>query len=157
MIQALVTDFAKVLLFPKDPTFQGRLNPLHKELSQQPEYNPLDHFQINTELLDFYASLKDRIRVYIFTSDVIQDAPEFQPFLQPVFEEIFSASKLNTHKSHPEAYKMVAAQLQLDPSVILYIDDNTEFVEAATTAGMQAIHYQNNGELYTAVNHALTR
>jgi len=73
MIKAIVSDFSRVLLFPKDKSYQGSLNALHKELSEKPSYNALDFFELNVGLLDFYKSLKDRIPVYIFTSDVIQD------------------------------------------------------------------------------------
>lgn len=81
MIKAIVSDFSRVLLFPKDKTYQDSLNILHKELSQKPNYNVLDYFELNIKLLDFYKSLKDKTPVYIFSSDAIQDASEFQPYL----------------------------------------------------------------------------
>jgi hypothetical protein len=34
MIKAIVSDFSRVLLFPKDKNYQDSLNALHKQLSQ---------------------------------------------------------------------------------------------------------------------------
>lgn len=99
MIRAIVSDFSKVLLLPKDATYQGSLNALHKQLLEQPNYNPLNYFTFNQELLELYASLKEQCPLYIFTSDSIQDAPEFQPYLQPIFTGILSGKKMNTDKN----------------------------------------------------------
>lgn len=155
MIKAIVSDFSRVLLFPKDTSHQGGLNVLHKKLSQNPEYNPLDHFELNMELLDFYRSLKEKYPLYIFTKDSIQEAPEFQKYLQPVFEKIFSASKMNTSKKDPEAYRKIAADLDLNPETILYIDDSAENIEAANKANLHSIQYQTNEVLFTEVKKLL--
>lgn len=156
MIKAIVSDFSRVLLFPKDTGHEGGLNVLHKKLSQNSEYNPLDHFELNTELLDFYRSLKKNYPLYIFTTDSIQDAPEFQKYLQPVFEKIFSASKMNTSKKDPEAYRKIAANLHLNPETILYIDDSAENIEAATMAKFIAHLYKNNDTLFKEIRSKLS-
>ena len=151
MIKAIVSDFSKVLLFPKDTQYLGSLNALHKELSQQANYNALEHFELNHALLDFYQSLKDALPLYIFTSDVIQDSPEFQPYLQPVFTSILSAKKMNTDKKISAAYLLVAAELKLNPDEILYIDDALENIQAAKIAGLNTILYINLEELIMEV------
>lgn len=155
MIKAIVSDFSRVILFPKDKNYLDSLNALHKELSQKPRYNALDHFELNIGLLDFYKSLKDKTPVYIFTSDAIQDAPEFQPYLQPVFKEVLSAKKINTDKKLPEAYKLVATHLGLSPDEILYIDDAPENIQAAKTADLNPFLYKNYEELLKQVREAL--
>lgn len=151
MIKAIVSDFSRVVLFPKDKKYAGTLNQLHKDLSLQSNYKPLDYFDLNNELLDYYRSLKDKLKLYIFTSDVIQEAPEFQPFLQPIFNRVFSASKMNTNKKDPEAYKKIIADLNLLPTDILYIDDNTENINAAANTGLHTILYQNNQQLFREI------
>lgn len=151
MIKAIVSDFSRVLLFPKDRTYQGTLNGLHKELAQKPGYNALDHFDLNIDLLDYYQSLKNKVKLYIFTSDIIQDAPEFQQYLQPVFTKIYSASKLNIDKKDISAYKKITAELELSTQEILYIDDNRKNIEAAETAGLKTLLYQNNEDLFTKI------
>jgi HAD superfamily hydrolase (TIGR01509 family) len=156
MIKAIVSDFSKVLLFPKDTQYLGSLNALHKELSQQANYNALEHFELNLALLDFYQSLKETLLLYIFTSDAIQDSPEFQPYLQPVFTSILSAKKMNTDKKISAAYLLVAAELKLNPDEILYIDDALENIQAAKTAGLSTILYTNLEELVTELNKHLS-
>ena len=131
MIKAIVSDFSRVLLFPKDKNYKDSLNALHKEVSQKSNYNAFDYFELNTELLNLYKSLKDKTPIYIFTSGAIQDSPEFQPHLQPVFTGVLSAAKMNIDKKNPQAYKMVATQLNLPPDEILYIDDAPENITAA--------------------------
>ncbi|KKS90558.1 MAG: hypothetical protein UW69_C0008G0028 [Microgenomates group bacterium GW2011_GWA2_44_7] len=155
MIKAIVSDFSRVLLFPKDKSYQGSLNALHKELSEKPSYNALDFFELNVGLLDFYKSLKDRIPVYIFTSDVIQDSPEFQPYLQPVFKEVLSAKKMNTDKKTSEAYGLVASHLKLGPNEILYVDDAPENIQAAKTAGLNTFLYKDYENLLNQIREAL--
>ncbi len=143
MIKAIVSDFSRVLLFPKDRNYLASLNVLHKELSQKPDYNALDHFELNIELLNFYKSLKDKTPIYIFTSDSIQDAVEFQPYLQPVFKDILSAKKMDTDKKISAAYKLVATHLNLNVNEILYIDDAIENIMAAKKAGLNTLLYEN--------------
>lgn len=155
MIKAIVSDFSRVILFPKDKNYLYSLNALHKELSQKPGYSALDHFELNISLLDFYKSLKDKTPIYIFTSDAIQDAPEFQPYLQPVFKEILSAKKMSTDKKFPEAYKLIATHLNLSPNEILYIDDAPENIYAAKTAGLNTFLYENYEQLLEQVREAL--
>lgn len=155
MIKAIVSDFSRVLLFPKDKSYEDSLNGLHRELSKKPNYNPLDHFEFNRELLDLYESLKDKYPVYIFTSDSIQDAPEFQPYLKPIFKDILSAKKMNTDKKTSDAYRLVASSIALDPNEILYIDDMTSNIQAAKTAGLNTFLYGDFEKLKTQIREAL--
>lgn len=155
MIKAMVSDFSRVLLFPKDKNYLGSLNALHKNLSQNPNYNALDYFELNIQLLDLYKSLKEKTPVYIFTSDVIQDAPEFHSYLQPVFNGILSAKKMNIEKNAPKAYKLVAEHLNLNPDEILYIDDATENIQAAKTAGFNTLLYSDYTTLLNKVKEVL--
>lgn len=141
MIQAVVSDFSRVLLFPKDQDYTGSLNALHRELQTKPDYNPLDHFSLNQPLLNFYRSLTKP--VFILTSDSIQDAPEFQPFLKPVIRTIFSAKKMKTDKKESQAYVLVVEQLHLLPSEVLYIDDSEENIAAARQAGLTTVLYRD--------------
>jgi len=144
MIKAIVSDFSRVILFPKDSIYEGSLNSLHKEKSLLSNYNPLDYFNLNTELLDFYKSQKEKVNLYIFTTDSIQDAPEFKPFLEPIFTKIFSALKMGFSKKDPEAYKLITRELGCDPCEIIYIDDAVENIEAASAVGIKVVLYADS-------------
>lgn len=143
---ALLFDFARVILFPKDTSYASNLNALHRKLSADPTYNPLDHFILNTELLAYLDGFKEKTELYIFTSETMQGHPAFAPYLSP-FKKIFSASELNMTKVQPEAYTFVASRIGTTPKEITFIDDKKENVEAAIEAGMNGILYISNGQL----------
>lgn len=149
MIKALITDFSRVLLFTKDKSYSGSLNGLHRDLSTQPNYRLLDNFELNIELLEYYKSLVEKLDLYVFTSESIQDSPELQPFIKPVFKEIFSAKKMEVDKKDENAYKELVATVNLDPTEIVYIDDSEVNIEAAKKAGLQTILFKDNESLET--------
>ncbi len=156
MIKAIVSDFSRVILFPKDPKYDGSLNTLHKENLQLSGYNPLDCFELNIVLLDFYRSQVSKVNFYIFTTDSIQDAPEFKPFLEPIFTKIFSAQKMGVKKNDSDAYMLIARELACDPSEIIYIDDAIENIEAAKISGLKTILYSSVNLVAKKVTESLT-
>src|SRR4051812_33066214 len=113
MIKAILSDFSRVIVFPKDKEYQGSLNGLYKEISQKPNYNMFDSFEVNTELLDFYRSLKANFRIYIFTSELIQEDPQFTPYLRPVFNDMYSAIKIGMSKNDPQVYARILKDIDL--------------------------------------------
>lgn len=155
MVKAIITDFSRVLLFPKDRSYSGSLNGLHRELSQKTDYNILEHFELNMDLLRYYESLKNKVKLYIFTSETIQDDPAFQSFIQPVFEGVYSAVKLNIKKKESDAYKVLAIELKINPNEILYIDDTEANNLAANEAGLKVILYKNNEQTIQEIDSQL--
>ena len=147
MYKAIVFDFSRVLLFPKETTYAGSLNEKHKALSKKPNYHLLEHFSLNEQLLERLSTLKPKHRFFIFTSETIQDDPSLHPYLSPLFDGIYSAMKLEIDKKVPSSYKTLAKEIGLDPKKIIYVDDNLENITAAQKAGMECIHYKNNAQL----------
>ncbi len=152
MTKALITDFSRVLLFPKDKSYSGSLNDLHRKLSSQLNYKLFNHFELNDELLDYYKSLTEKLDLYVFTSESIQDAPELQPLIKPIFREIFSAMKMNINKKDEIAYKKLVAIVNLEPNEVVYIDDNEANIEAARKAGLQTTLFKDNDQLKTRLD-----
>ncbi len=155
MIKALISDFSQVLLFPKDVTYHSGLNKLHKELSYKPQYNPLDHFVFNQELLEFYTSLKPKLSLYIFTSGTIQDAPEFQKILIPIFSKIYSASKMGVSKTDPKAYKALTEDIGIAQEEAIYVDDSSANIDASNTAGLNSLMYTTNKRIIATIQKIL--
>jgi HAD superfamily hydrolase (TIGR01509 family) len=147
MQRAIVLDFSRVLLFPKDTTYVGSLNEKHKSLSEKPNYYLLEHFSLNEKLLERLSTLKHKYRLYIFTSETIQDDPSLQPYLSPLFDGIYSAMRLGIDKKTPSSYDILAKEIGLSPREIVYVDDNLENFQAAQNAGTNCIHYKNNLQL----------
>jgi HAD superfamily hydrolase (TIGR01509 family) len=105
--------------------------------------------------LNFYKALKVKIHLYILTSDIIQDSPEFQFYLKPIFSKVFSASKMNMSKKDKVLYEEIVDELSLKPDEILYIDDVTENIQAAQQTGIRVILYKNNADLIVKVRKAV--
>ncbi len=147
MQRTIIFDFSRVLLFPKDKTYTGSLNEMHRTLSEKIDYHLLDYFSLNDELLKHLSKLKPKYRLFIFTSETIQDDSSLQPFLLPLFKNIFSASKLGIDKKEPLSYETLAKMIGLEPKDIIYIDDNLDNIRAAQKAGVKCIHYENNAKL----------
>lgn len=148
MITTLLFDFSRVLLFPKDKSYRGDLNPLHDELSKQPDYNFLDYFELNAQLISFLKGIKDSCRLYIFTSGTIQDAPEIQPTLRDIFVKIYSAEGIGYSKKDPSSYRFIANELGIDPSEILFIDDTATNIEAA---GLETLLFVSTQETIDSI------
>jgi HAD superfamily hydrolase (TIGR01509 family) len=156
MIKALVTDVSKVLLFAKDKNYTGGLNALHKEKLQDANYKFFDYFELNNGLLEFYISLTDKLSLYVFTSETIQDAPEIRNNLLSVFTQIFSASKLGISKKDTSSYKLLSKMINFLPEEIIYIDDSKENIRAADKAGFQTILYLDNQQTINEIERKLS-
>ncbi|OGH77671.1 MAG: hypothetical protein A3G08_04215 [Candidatus Magasanikbacteria bacterium RIFCSPLOWO2_12_FULL_47_9b] len=147
MIKALVSDFSRVLLSPKDNNYTGGLNALHKELSASGDYDFWAYFQLNQELLAFYKTISEDTGTYLFTTEYIQEHPALQPHLTGVFKQTFSGGRLGLKKTDAQSFRFIAAEIGFTPQEILYIDDKQENLDAAEEAGIVTILYQNNTQV----------
>lgn len=147
MINAIISDVSLVLLFPKDPNYTGSLNALYKEKKDETNFNFFEHFRVNEELLAIYKNHKADRKMYIFTSDAIQDEPVLQPYWKDVFDDIFSAARMGIHKSEADAYTKLSQHVSVDPNEILYIDDSATNITAAQTTGLNAHIYETNEKI----------
>lgn len=151
MVTTVLSDFSRVLLFPKDPNYPGTLNGLYTELkSKYGSFNFYDYYVFNDELLDFYTKLKEKYSVNIFTTGLIQkNSPEVAARMTPIFENTFAAQDYGLSKQDPQSYVFIADKLGKNPEEILFIDDQKGNIEAAQKAGMQAILYISNENLFS--------
>lgn len=154
MTKALLFDFSRTLLFPKDKTYIGGLNDLHKKISENPNYDFLESFELNKELLSYLETIKNKLSLYVFTSESIQEDPAIKNDVTKIFSKIFSAKELGLSKKDPKAYELIAKELNLNSDEILFIDDSSENLEAAKSAELQTLQYKDNSiinELNTLV------
>ena len=147
MIETLLFDFSRVLLHPTDKTYSGSLNTLHKQLKDDESYYLFHYFELNMQILEFLKTLKGKFRLAIFTTDIIQDDPLIRKEIVPIFEKIYSASKLNITKKIKESYQFIANDLKIKPEEILFIDDTQSNIIPAKEAGFKTHHYKTNAEL----------
>jgi FMN phosphatase YigB (HAD superfamily) len=145
MIKTIISDFSRVLLFPKDASYTDSLNALNNHLlSENPDYDFYDYFFLNNELLTFYAEINISTPVYIFTSDKIQDHPAIKEIISKSVSGILSAKEMNVQKTNSLAYERVLNELSLRPPEVVFIDDQETNIDAALIAGMNVIQYVEN-------------
>ena len=155
MIKVLLFDFARVLLFPKDENYSGKLNDLYKTVKDEKHFNFEDVFYFNEELLDYLRTVKDKYKLVMFTSETIQDDLAVVEKLDGIFENIFSAKEMGFTKTDPEAYRFIVSNLQCNPNEILFIDDNVENVNSAKITGMKTYLFTDNVCLIKTINTSL--
>jgi FMN phosphatase YigB (HAD superfamily) len=156
MIKAIISDFSRVLLFTADSTYQGELNSLFDSLSKnKTNFNFWDFYKLNYDLYTFYSSLKSRVKIFMFTAGLVQNVPELHQINSDTFETIFSASELSLNKSDPKSYLVLSQKINIAPENILFIDDSIINVNAARTAGLNAVKYVNNAETINEINNYL--
>lgn len=149
MITTILSDFSRVILFPKDKNYKGTLNGLYKKLQQKNmPYNFFDHFKFNEDILNLYIQLKSKYSVNIFTTGKIQNAKEVKQRIDKIFDNIFSAKDYGLDKEKPDSYDFIASKLGKPTNKILYIDDQSKNIEAAKKAGMEIWHYKEFTGLY---------
>ena len=151
MVKAIIFDFGRIFIFPKDEGYFGSLDDLHKVLSESPNYNLCDNFVFNQELLDFLKSKQIDLRyeVFLFTGGKIAVSDDCQKFVKGFFKNTFSADKLKLKKSQPSSFLILSEKIGIEPSQILYIDDTRGNTIAAETAGLQTITFRNNMQFET--------
>jgi HAD superfamily hydrolase (TIGR01509 family) len=149
-MKALIIDFSRVLVFAKDPNVES-LNRHHEELAQAPGYEFYEHFNLNRELLEFLAGLKDRMPMYIFTDGRLHVLPEVAVYLRDIFRGAQTVESVGVSKKDPEAYRQLVRQLGLEPDDVVFVDDKPAHVEAARTAGLQGVVYRDNAQVMEAL------
>lgn len=147
MITTILFDFSRVLLLPNDENYFGGLNDLHAKLKNSAGYNLLDVFQFNEPLLQKIRELKDKFKLYIFTTGSIQEEKPLKEVLDKIFLGIFTVSKIG-YKSDPKSYLKIAGIISTPTEEILFIDDQFKNTQAAKEAGLQTIHFQSNEQLF---------
>ena len=155
MIKVLLFDFARVLLFPKDENYSGKLNDLYKTVKDEKHFNFEDVFYFNEELLDYLRTVKDKYKLVMFTSETIQDDLAVVEKLDGIFENIFSAKEMGFAKTDPEAYRFIVSKLQCNPNEILFIDDSVENVNSAKITGMKTHLFTDNVCLIKTIDTSL--
>lgn len=157
MSKLFLFDFSRVLLFAKDPSYQGDLNPLHDRLTSSPDrgFSFFNHFELNQDLLNYLEANKGKgIDFAIFTSgDVQKDQELVSSRKLDVFSRILCLEDLNgalpnPSKTDPETYLEVCKALGYQPQDVLFVDDSAKNIAAATAAGLKTKHYLSNEDLF---------
>ena len=146
MIKAILSDFSRVILRPKNREGNDSMGRFHREMQETEGYRIFDYFELNAELLDFYRSLKGRYPIYMFTTSFLEKEPEIARQIEGIFDRILVTHEMGLHKKEPSSYVTVARELGYQPEEILYIDDTPHRAAAAEAAGMKVVLFTTNAE-----------
>jgi putative hydrolase of the HAD superfamily len=116
-----------------------------------------DGFVIRPWILELVAQLKAKGYVTGILSDQTDwlDRLDARDHFYKYFDRIYNSYYLGKGKRDPSHFSDVAADLGLDPSAVLFIDDSKNNVATAIAAGMQAIQYIDRESLLKVLKHAL--
>lgn len=148
MINTLLFDFSRTLLFPKDSTYNGKLNDLYRSIISKKNYSFFDYFVINDDLFNYLKPLKKHYTLALYTTDIVQNDPAIKPILANLFSHIFVANDMETTKKDPNSYLLIAKTLNVEPENILFIDDQEANLKVAKEAGLQTLQFISNEQLF---------
>lgn len=156
MIKYIISDFSRVLLFPVDIKYEGKLNDLHKKNLESGDYNFWEYFKFDQSLFSYFQNISKKIPLFIFTSEYIQDYPPVRLAMSDIFREIFIAANLGVKKDDTIAYTKLADLLECNTNEVLYIDDSESNTNAAREAGMKVIHHKDASTTITEIEKIIT-
>jgi putative hydrolase of the HAD superfamily len=116
-----------------------------------------DGFVIRPWILELVAQLKAKGYVTGILSDQTDwlDRLDARDHFYKYFDRIYNSYYLGKGKRDPSHFSDVAADLGLDPSAVLFIDDSKKNVATAMAAGMQAIQYLDRNSFMKELKNAL--
>ncbi|KKP39484.1 hypothetical protein A2130_02370 [Candidatus Woesebacteria bacterium GWC2_33_12] len=142
MIKAIIFDFSRTLLFPVDENYKGGLNDLYRLVKDEVDFNFNNYFYLNKSVLDAANKLKNSFKLYIFTTETIQEDPQIKNEIEGIFSKVFSAKSIGYNKKNIKSYQFIIDELGLKPEEIVFIDDSTENLLVAREAGITTIMYE---------------
>jgi FMN phosphatase YigB (HAD superfamily) len=151
MLKAILSDFSRTVCFPAHNLETKSLNAFYKEVKDQPGFHFFDYFSLNSELLKTYTALKPKLGIYLFTTGYLQNDPDCLAVIKPIFQEIWNVESIGFTKTDPQAFVAISQKLNVEPSEILFIDDEKLNLEAAKQAGLQTMTFASNQESIPAL------
>ncbi len=116
-----------------------------------------DGFAIRPWMLELVEELKAKGYVTGILSDQTDwlDRLDARDHFYKYFDRIYNSYYLGKGKRDPSHFSDVAADLGLQQSAILFIDDSKKNVVTAVAAGMQTIQYVDRESFLEALNESL--
>lgn len=116
-----------------------------------------DGFVMRPWMLELIAHLKAQGYVTAILSDQTDwlDKLDAKYHFYKYFDRIYNSYYLGKGKRDPSQFSDVAADLGLQPSVILFVDDSAMNTANAVAAGMQAIVYVDQASFIEALKDSL--
>jgi len=115
----------------------------------------LSRFVIRPWMIDLVRSLRDRLKDVSILSDQSNwlDELETRYGFSREFTRVFNSYHMGKGKKDPELFSEIAGELGLEPSEILFIDDNEGHTARARSRGLHAILYRDRESLLSELAH----
>jgi epoxide hydrolase-like predicted phosphatase len=114
--------------------------------------------KIHPEIVTFIAKLQRRYKTALMTNANREQLVPIidQAGLSKVFSEIFISSDYRLIKPDPKFFSLVLGKLQVEPHEAIFIDDISRYVVGAQNLGINAIWYNNFGQMKAELARFLT-
>jgi len=101
-------------------------------------------------VLAVLAEVRPRLRTALLTNNgpLLRDGLDTElPALAYRFDALLFSCDLGAVKPHPAAFAAATAVLDVEPTDVLFVDDDADNVDAATAAGWRAVLHTTPGAL----------
>ena len=100
---------------------------------------------INQEMVDYIGELRKKYKVILLTKNIKHyldwERKEFG--LDGMFDDIINTSEINLPKASTETLNYVLGRYPVEPSEVLYVDDQEINLQDAKNIGMNTVLYQD--------------
>jgi epoxide hydrolase-like predicted phosphatase len=106
---------------------------------------------VNQELVELIRKLRGRYKIGLLSNawdDLRQVLATRIPIVH-LFDDIVISAEVGMGKPDPRIFQLAVERLGVEPVEAVFIDDVLINVEAARRVGLNAIHYQNNPQLFS--------
>ncbi|MEI7603518.1 MAG: HAD-IA family hydrolase [bacterium] len=148
MINAILLDIARLIVFSKSDAIVGSLNSFYQEHSKDTNFDFFNYYRVNDELLNYLERLKNKYEIFGFTKGIIHSVPEIKNKIDNIFDEIYTVNEIGFEKDLPNSYLNVCSFIQIEPEEVIFIDDIEKNLEAAKVAGLNIYKYTTNEDLF---------
>ncbi len=106
------------------------------------------HLEPNTEMVEFVADLRRRgVRTALLTNNVREWEGRWRavvPAVGELFEVIVDSSRVGSRKPERAIYELTLAQLGVEPSEAVFVDDVEINCQAAAELGLATVHFRSS-------------
>jgi epoxide hydrolase-like predicted phosphatase len=113
--------------------------------------------QPNTELIDYFASLRSSYKTAILSNSFLGARAREQARygFEDITDLIVYSHEVGLAKPDPQIYALTCERLGLQPAEIVFLDDLKPNIAAAKAFGMHAVPFQNNAQAIAEIQNYL--
>jgi len=107
----------------------------------------------NTDLINYVASLRSRVRTAILSNSFVgaSEREQRRYGFPTLVDVIVYSHEVGIKKPDPRIYALVCERLGVQPGEAIFVDDVPSCVRAAHEAGMHAIQFSDNARVIAAI------